>query len=199
MKALLIDASPAGDARTTALADEAAAQLAARGCEVERVTARELDVRACAGCFGCWVRTPGECVIGDDARAVAASAANADVFAIVTPVRFGSYGSLAKSVLDRMICLISPHFTMVDGEIHHAKRYERYPRWVALGTSALTGEVLADEAAVFERLAERNSVNFHSPAQAAGLAGPEDAVAAIVARVLDPILPAVPHVREVAA
>ena len=73
MKALILDGSPAGDARTAAAPHAAVAELAARGCDVDRRVARDLDVRPCTGCFGCWVRHPGECVIDDDARDIAAS------------------------------------------------------------------------------------------------------------------------------
>ena len=122
---------------------------------------RQSNVRACTGCFGCWTRTPGECVIADDARSIAERAIASDVVAVASPVSFGCYGSLAKSVLDRMICLVLPHFTMVDGEVHHKPRYRRYPAWIALGTLPAPS---AEQAALFARLVERNSVNMYNPA-----------------------------------
>ena len=125
---------PPGDARTTRAADALAAALRRRGHDVERLVVRDLAVKPCTGCFGCWVSRPGECVIDDDARSIAEKAIASDVFAIVSPVTFGSYGSLAKGVLDRMICLVLPHFTMIDGEVHHKPRYSRYPALLALGT-----------------------------------------------------------------
>lgn len=182
MKALLLDASSAGDARTVGAADALESEMRARGCTVERRRVAELDVRACTGCFGCWVRTPGECVIADDARSLAAAVIAADVFAVVTPVRFGSYGSVAKSALDRMIPLITPLFTMIDGETHHVARYPRFPHYVALGTSGLSDEsALAEEAAAFGRLAGRNAINFHCTSTAV-LAGPSDDIAEVAAR-----------------
>ena len=164
METVILDASAAGDSRTRAAADALERALEARGSRVERIVVRELDVRPCTGCFGCWTRTPGQCVIADDARSIAERVIAAKAFALVTPVSFGSYGSLAKSVMDRLICLILPHFTLVDGEVHHARRYARYPRFVALGTLDAPS---AESGAIFERLVERNSVNLHSPAHAA--------------------------------
>ena len=195
MKALLIDASPEGDVQTTKAAAALAAELEARGHEVEwRVLAR-LDMRACTGCFGCWVKTPGECVIADDARSLAADVIASDSYAVVTPVRFGSYGSLAKSMIDRTIPLILPFFKKIDGEIHHGRRYARFPRYVVLGTSELAGDALDDEAAAFGTLVSRNAINFHCPSHASGLVGADSDAAAVAASVLDEAL----EMAEVAA
>jgi multimeric flavodoxin WrbA len=179
MKALLLDGAPSGDDRTTAAADAAASELARRGCDVERLIVRELDVRPCTGCFGCWVKRPGECVVDDDARGVARKIVAADVYAIVSPVRWGTYDSETKRVLDRSICVILPFFTMVNGEIHHEKRYERYPSYVVVGTLAEPDE---DSAAIFRYLVDRNAINMHSPTHASavvtGDADPAEAVRA---------------------
>ena len=91
--------------------------------------------------------------------------------AVATPLTFGSYGSLAKSVIDRMICLVLPHFTMLDGEVHHKPRYRRYPAWIALGTLSAPS---AEQTALFARLVERNSVNLHNPAHASAVVAGDD-------------------------
>jgi hypothetical protein len=181
MNALVLDASHAHDAATTRAADALGGRLAALGYDVERVLVRDLTVRACTGCFGCWTRTPGECVIDDDARRIAASIATSDVCAVVTAVSFGCYSSLAKSLLDRMICLVLPYFTMVDGEVHHQPRYERYPTWLALGTLPAPD---AEQAALFARLVERNAVNMHNPAYGVQVVEGQESPAAAVERLL---------------
>ena len=81
--------SRAGETRSEIGRRRACGGLAARGYRVERLALRDLDIRACTGCFGCWTRTPGECVIDDDARRVAELVINSDVTAVVTPVSFG--------------------------------------------------------------------------------------------------------------
>lgn len=163
MKALVLDGSPAGDALTCAAADAMVGALAEAGYAVDRAVVRGMNVRSCMGCFGCWTRRPGECVIDDDARRVAASMVASDVYAVVTPVRFGTYGSLAKRVMDRMICVLLPFFTVVDGEVHHVPRYPRLPAFVAFGTLRASdpgGE------ATFRRLVARNAINMYSPSHA---------------------------------
>jgi hypothetical protein len=177
MNALVLDGSREGETRNERAADELASGLAARGYDVELIALRDLDIRACTGCFGCWTRTPGECVIADDARRIAERVVNSDVTAVVSPITFGGYGSLAKSVLDRLICLVLPTFTMVDGEVHHKPRYAHYPVWLALGTLA---EPSAEETALFARVVERNAVNLYNPSHAVQIVvGDESAETAV--------------------
>jgi hypothetical protein len=53
---------------------------------------------------------------------------------------------------------------MVDGEVHHRPRYDRYPAWLALGTLPQPD---AEQTALFARLVERNAVNMNNPAYGA--------------------------------
>jgi multimeric flavodoxin WrbA len=60
----------------------------------------------CIGCFGCWVKTPGECVINDAGRTVASEIMNSELIVYLTPVRYGCYSSSFKKALDRIIPII---------------------------------------------------------------------------------------------
>jgi hypothetical protein len=62
--------------------------------------------------------------------------------------------------VDRIICLISPFFKKIDGEVHHYARYDRYPS--LLGVGVLPAPHLAQEQ-IFDALVGRNSINFHAP------------------------------------
>jgi len=184
MRAVLLDGSLVGDAAGARVADEMFRALRAAGYDVERLVARELDVRACAGCFGCWTKHPGECVIDDDARDVAAKVIAAEVYAVVGPVRFGTYDWRMKRAMDRMIGLLLPFFTMVRGEVHHVQRYPRHPALVAIGTVE-RHDVPTER--TFETLVERNAVNLHAPAHAVSVIAAEDDAAGAVRAALDAI------------
>ena len=173
MNALILDASPSLDHPATRAAGALEHAFRGRGAAVTRVRLADLDLAPCNGCFGCWTTRPGECLIGDDARGLAAKVVAADAVAVAGPVEFGAWGSLAKSALDRLICLILPHFTTVNGEVHHERRYARYPRWIALGTLPAANPRAE---AIFRRVIDRNAVNLHNPAHATGiLVGEADA------------------------
>ena len=166
MKVLILDASPSPDHAAARAAGALEHAFHECGSTVDRVRLAALDIAPCNGCFGCWTTRPGECLVADDARGLAAKVVAADGVAVAGPVEFGAWGSLAKSALDRLICIILPHFTTIDGEMHHQRRYERYPRWIALGTLPAPSP---GAEAIFRRVIDRNAINLHAPAHATGI------------------------------
>lgn len=185
MRALVLDGSREGDARAPAVRRALLDELARRGWQAEALELRRLDVAPCVGCFGCWVRTPGLCVMDDAGRDVARRAALCDLMVFLTRVTFGGYSSELKKAVDRLIPNISPFFTKVRGEVHHKLRYEGAPRLLAVGL--LPGPD-AEAEGIFRSLVSRNAVNARSPAHAAVTVqdgqGP-DAVRASIAGALD--------------
>lgn len=171
MKALLLDGCREGDYLAMEAVLEMTAALAGRADDVEVVKLRELAISACTGCFGCWTRTPGECVLQDDAATVLRSYLGSDVVAYVTPVTFGGYSSQLKMMLDRCIPLLDPRFTIVGGEVHHLLRYRRYPNTVVLGTLPSPD---AEAERLFASLVARNGFNFHRTFEAEVLVGVPD-------------------------
>jgi hypothetical protein len=87
-----------------------------------------------------------------------------DLTVYLTPVTFGGYSSVLKTMVDRLIPNVLPFFKKIDGEIHHTPRYERYPALVAIGVQS---EADAEAERIFKTLVSRNAINYHAPAQAA--------------------------------
>jgi multimeric flavodoxin WrbA len=140
--------------------------LEKRDCEVEILTLREMQIAPCTGCFGCWVKTPGICTIPDAGRDVTRAMIQSNLVVLFTPVTFGGYSSELKKAVDRSLSLLSPFFMRVKGMVRHRSRYRRYPRLVAFGV-----EKQADPASerLFTDLVDRQGLNMHSPAHAAGV------------------------------
>src|SRR5690606_3517069 len=111
-------------------------RLVSRGEKVQTWTLRDEKVAYCLGCFECWTKSPGICRIDDAGRAIAASIIAGDLVVYLTPVTFGGYSSALKKAVDRSICLVSPFFTQIDGEVHHQPRYDRYPALLGIGVLA---------------------------------------------------------------
>jgi multimeric flavodoxin WrbA len=88
------------------------------------VVAATPAVAKCIGCFGCWVRTPGECVIADRAQGFAAKLGAADEFIVLSRLFCGGPSPDIKVFLDRTIPYLLPYFNVVDGRMRHARRYE---------------------------------------------------------------------------
>ncbi len=80
-------------------------------------------IKPCVGCFGCWIKTPGECVIKDGYERMGALIHKADEIVIMSRYTYGGFSSFIKNVLDRSIGWVLPFFEIYHGEMHHKKRY----------------------------------------------------------------------------
>ena len=125
-------------------------------CEISTIVLNHEDLLPCTGCFGCWVKTPGECVITkDNANSIASKQVNADALILLSEITFGGFSADIKAFLDRSIQNILPLFEIYKGEMHHPKRYENFPVWIAIGY----GDVNDVEKQIFHNLADRNALN----------------------------------------
>ncbi len=124
------------------------------------VNLEESNIASCKGCFGCWFKTPGTCVIDDQGREIARDFINNDTVIFLTPVTFGGFSSTLKKAVDRLIPNILPHFQKINGEIHHKPRYEKYPRIIAVG---LLEKEDSEAESIFDHLINRISINMFSP------------------------------------
>lgn len=91
-----------------------------QGCEV---IAPSKEIKPCAGCFGCWLKTPGECVIKDGYNRMGYLIHKADELVVMTRYTYGGFSSFVKNVFDRSIGWVLPYFRIVDNEMHHKMRY----------------------------------------------------------------------------
>jgi len=164
MKTTILNGATGDDTLTRRVTDTLIGLLQKSGCEVEEIRLEKLDIAPCLGCFSCWVKTPGVCVIDDAGRDVAKKAIQRDLLTFVTPITFGGYSFHLKKAVDRLIPLILPYFQLVGGEIHHQKRYAQYPLLLGLGTLPEPNEA---QEQLFRTLVRRNAINFHSPNHAA--------------------------------
>lgn len=146
MRFTILDGAAAPGA-FAAYVDALAASLRARGADVARLAGRELTLAQCRGCFGCWTRTPGRCVIRDDGERILREVAAADVMVIASPVEMGLTTALTRRMTERLLPLLHPHFEVVEGEVHHRQRYARRARLALLhgadGVDAEDEEILA--------------------------------------------------------
>jgi len=122
------------------------------------------NIAYCMGCFGCWVQTPGECVIKDYEETIVRKMVHSDLIIYITPIVFGGYSSILKKALDRQISRVLPYFTKIDGEVHHKKRYEKEQSLLGIG---ILDNPDAEKEEVFKTLVARNSINMWSPYQRA--------------------------------
>ena len=106
---------------------ELARNLTAAGHAINTLDLRDLDLKGCSGCFGCWLKTPGECVKRDDSAQVCRAAIEADFLLFASPMIMGFTSALLKRATDQMLPLIHPYLVIEAGEMHHLARYAKYP------------------------------------------------------------------------
>jgi multimeric flavodoxin WrbA len=97
--------------------------------EVTILTLRDMNIHYCIGCFGCWVKSPGECVSGDESSQVCRAMVQSDFTLWAAPIRMGFASALLKLAMDKTIPIIHPYFAVVQNEAHHRARYNAYPRF----------------------------------------------------------------------
>ncbi len=80
-------------------------------------------IRPCVGCFRCWYKTPGQCVIEDGYENMGALIHHADGVTVISRYTFGGFSGFVKNVFDRCLAYVLPQFEISGGESHHQKRY----------------------------------------------------------------------------
>ena len=180
MKALILDGSLKDEESLQIAEKTIVGKLESSGWDTEIMRLRERKVADCLGCFGCWLKTPGICVIDDDGRNIAKAFINSDLVVFLTPVTFGGYSSELKKAVDRLIPTVLPYFKTIHGETHHGPRYVKYPNAVFIG---LLQSDDAEAARIFNALAYRNTINFYCKAYAVDTITPDETRGSIEANI----------------
>ncbi len=114
-------------------------------------------IHHCVGCFGCWVKTPGKCVIHDGYESTGIVMGRCTELILVSRCCYGSVSPFVKTVQDRAISYIHPDFVLRKGEMHHKRRYQN-----TLSLSAhFYGEAITeDEKETARNLIAANADNY---------------------------------------
>ena len=115
-----------------------------------------LTIHNCVGCFGCWVKTPGRCVIRDDAVGVYPLIAASSRVIYVSRLYCGSYDTVMKTMLERAIPIQQAFLRLYQGETHHVQRRVADKQAVIVAYGARDRE----EEEIFRHLVERNAKNM---------------------------------------
>lgn len=88
--------------------------------EVDVINVIEKKISPCMGCFGCWQKMDGHCVINDDQNAILDLYRNADILIWSFPLYCYAMPSHLKALLDRTIPLVKMKMVQEeDGTVHH--------------------------------------------------------------------------------
>lgn len=100
MKVLMLNGSPHAKGNTAFALSQMEEVFQQEGVEVEIVQVGHLDVRGCAGCFGC--KTLGKCVFHDIVNELAEKLTQCDGLVVASPVYYASANGTLTACLDRL-------------------------------------------------------------------------------------------------
>lgn len=113
-------------------------------------------VKHCMGCFGCWVKTPGRCVIKDRCDVMTSYIPKCSELIIISPILYGGYSEKVKAVLERANGYILPYFRIINGKMHHKMRYDNPFNLKVI----FYGNIDEDEKDIAKRLVKANAANL---------------------------------------
>ena len=121
MKILVLNGSPKKKSDTFRLTDAFLKGMNRAGQhEVHIVHVIDQKISPCRGCFGCWQRGDGHCVIDDDQNTILDLYRDADVIIWSFPLYCYGMPSHLKAVLDRTIPLVRMRMVQLpDGTVQH--------------------------------------------------------------------------------
>lgn len=116
------------------------------------------NIKNCIGCFSCWTKTPGKCVLKDGYEDMGKLLSQAEEFIIISESSFGTYSPFVKNIWDRSLPYLLPFFTKINGETHHKVRYHNH---FQLSVYFYGEEITQQEKENAQQLVKANGMNFH--------------------------------------
>jgi len=158
MKAYILSDKDYQDGIYSQLYELVTSNLTKKDFQIEHREIGRDELAFCKGCFGCWIKQPGECTIKDSMAEINNNFINSDVVVYLSPVIFGQFSANIKSAFDRWLPNILPFFmTRPDGSTMHPPRYLTYPKQIIIGY----GEAISDEdAQLFIDITKKHRYNI---------------------------------------
>ncbi|NGZ76811.1 flavodoxin family protein [Saccharibacillus alkalitolerans] len=127
------------------------------GAGQDVIGSEDAVIRHCTGCFGCWTRTPGTCVLKDEYRHLGARLAVCDEMILISRCTYGGYSPFVCNVMNRTLSYVLPYFRTLEGQTHHQPRYEQAIRL----TACFYGENMTEkECGTARSLVRANALNL---------------------------------------
>ena len=120
MKVLVLNGSPKKKSDTMQLTESFLKGFSEGAeAEIEIMNVIEKEINPCIGCFGCWIKKEGRCVLDDDQNELLDKYVEADVVIWSFPLYCFGMPSHLKAVLDRMIPFVKMDMAQCGDEVRH--------------------------------------------------------------------------------
>lgn len=123
MKVLALNSSPRkGKGNTQRILGPFMEGAREAGATTTEIYLYSRSIKPCRGCYSCWIKTPGHCVINDDAAEIFDEMNASDVVVFATPLYVFGMSAVMKLLLDRIMPSALPFIELVDGHSTHPMR-----------------------------------------------------------------------------
>jgi multimeric flavodoxin WrbA len=142
MRVLALNSSPrsARHSKTGLMLTQLVAGMRDAGADVEVVALRNKTIKDCRGCYTCWTKTPGKCVLKDDmTNELLPKLLQADLAVYATPLYFHSMNATMSRFVERTLPAMLPFFDLREGRTLHPIRHP-LPRAVWLSVCGFPEE-----------------------------------------------------------
>jgi multimeric flavodoxin WrbA len=113
-------------------------------------------IKPCINCYGCWIKTPGQCVIHDGYDNIGMLLSKCEHLIIISKCFYGGYSPFIQNVLNRSIPYLLPYFEKRNGETHHKRRYDND----IILTAYFYGKISEREKETAKKLVAANGINL---------------------------------------
>jgi len=104
MNVVCVNGSPKGKNSNTAIMLESIAEPFVKEACIT-LTLGDMNISPCTGCYSCWTKTPGICIIEDDMKGALEIVRTADILIFGSPLYFNNISGTLKNFIDRLTAL----------------------------------------------------------------------------------------------
>ncbi|MDF2840568.1 MAG: hypothetical protein K0Q99_1340 [Clostridia bacterium] len=127
-----------------------------------KIVACDDTMHHCIGCFGCWTKTPGTCVIRDEYGDMGEQLSKCSEVILLSKCFYGGFSPSVKKAMDRGISYNHPYFVYRNGEMHHRGRYNNH---FELKVWFYGENITENEKQTAEKLIKANAINMDCSGQ----------------------------------
>ena len=140
MKVIALNGSPRGEhSCTSRILHPLLEGMRSSGAKTEILNLSDFKIKQCQGCFACWIKTPGKCVMQDDMTELLDKYNAADVVCFASPIYTWNMTAALKNFVDRLVPLKSPLIVNSGGNFDLADSKPKTQQFVVISNCGFPG------------------------------------------------------------